>query len=353
VIGSTAVLGNRLLMREFKKVVISERGKGHVVHGTVLDGSRMLRDSHFLNEDLKKLVYELLKEARKRPEKASQYVSITEEEFSSLALERLRTGEIRLPEDLVISRDHGVVTLSEELAEEVWRVLSKDMLSQSLSELSKIIDNLQLDLLKRIPVQLDLLKKIADGSDVLATKISQPKPITLRFALLQEDSFRAMVDMRDKDKPVIFLSRSVFGKFLKPTILHETLHAVSAKFFFPVSEYPAELYEGLVHALTALLLKKMDGQAYSEWEPVMNFFGERHDFKHIAGFSQWLKLAKIVGVEELFNFCVAEDRVRAERSLGRVLQVHGVTEAIAERIVKPKDARDFTTSVDALTKEMG
>lgn len=74
VIGSTAVVRNRSFTRDFRKVVISERSKGHIVYGTIVDGSQILGDSHFLDQEFKKLISKLVNDARNKSPVVKQIV---------------------------------------------------------------------------------------------------------------------------------------------------------------------------------------------------------------------------------------------------------------------------------------
>jgi len=64
VIGSLEVVSDQNMIREFAKVVISQRRAGKIIHGDMLNGMRILEDSEYVENDLKKLFEQLENEAR-------------------------------------------------------------------------------------------------------------------------------------------------------------------------------------------------------------------------------------------------------------------------------------------------
>jgi len=63
-IGSPEVLADMKMLREFSKVVISQRRAGRIIHGDMPNGIRILEDSEYVENDLKKLFEHLVGEAR-------------------------------------------------------------------------------------------------------------------------------------------------------------------------------------------------------------------------------------------------------------------------------------------------
>jgi len=78
VIGSPEVIGNNVMTREFSKIVISQRRAHKTVHGDILSGNRILEDSEYTENDLKKLLSTLVAEAEAapKPEATLQIISL-------------------------------------------------------------------------------------------------------------------------------------------------------------------------------------------------------------------------------------------------------------------------------------
>lgn len=67
VIGSPKVVGNESYVREFAKVVIAQRRIGYHVHGEMIDGSRILHDSGYVDTELKSKVLSLIESVKGAP----------------------------------------------------------------------------------------------------------------------------------------------------------------------------------------------------------------------------------------------------------------------------------------------
>ncbi|MGA8903945.1 MAG: hypothetical protein WB661_02930 [Candidatus Bathyarchaeia archaeon] len=69
-VASREVLANIQMVREFGKVVISQREQGKKIHGDLLDGQRMMQDSEFVDHDFRNLIDQLISQSRKEKENA-------------------------------------------------------------------------------------------------------------------------------------------------------------------------------------------------------------------------------------------------------------------------------------------
>ncbi len=60
---SPEILANPEMVREFGKVVISQRKLGKKIHGDLLDGQRMMQDSDFVDHDFRGITDQLVSQA--------------------------------------------------------------------------------------------------------------------------------------------------------------------------------------------------------------------------------------------------------------------------------------------------
>src|SRR4030067_1396987 len=64
VIGSPRVIANKRILREFVKIVLSQRKTGKQIHGEMIDGNRVLEDAKYVENDLRVLFNNLVSQAR-------------------------------------------------------------------------------------------------------------------------------------------------------------------------------------------------------------------------------------------------------------------------------------------------
>jgi hypothetical protein len=86
VIASPSVIANKNYQREFSKVVVSQRRKGHFIHGEMIDGQKILNDTNFVENELKpillKMVESKISSRRQRlVEKSSIVTELTPQEY--------------------------------------------------------------------------------------------------------------------------------------------------------------------------------------------------------------------------------------------------------------------------------
>jgi len=72
VIGSPEVIADTEMLREFAKIVVSQRRTGKIIHGDILNGVRILEDPEYVENDLRRLFLHLTDEAKlSRPSQAT------------------------------------------------------------------------------------------------------------------------------------------------------------------------------------------------------------------------------------------------------------------------------------------
>lgn len=94
VVGSPGVIKKH--NREFSKVVVSQRRAGKIIHEEIVDGLKILQDSKYFEDDIKKLILELVKQAKIVVKQKSP--SINDLTKKMLGLVKVKTT-IQIPRD--------------------------------------------------------------------------------------------------------------------------------------------------------------------------------------------------------------------------------------------------------------
>jgi hypothetical protein len=99
VVANPELLANAEMIREFEKVVLSQRLEGKKIHADLLDGKEILRNSNFVDQQLKRLINKLVLQAKREKETASNPValSVRQQRIPPNRLVRIRS--FRLPRE--------------------------------------------------------------------------------------------------------------------------------------------------------------------------------------------------------------------------------------------------------------
>lgn len=84
VVANPEIITNSELVREFSKVVISQRRQGIAIFGDLLNGQRILEDTHYVEDDLHSLVDQLISKVKKdRPKSETPTLRYLKSTFDS------------------------------------------------------------------------------------------------------------------------------------------------------------------------------------------------------------------------------------------------------------------------------
>lgn len=83
VVVNPRILSNKNFQREFEKVAISQRKLGFAMHGELVDGSRVLEDKSYADNELKQVIIELLSQVQKHGKLFGKQVSVKLDEPKS------------------------------------------------------------------------------------------------------------------------------------------------------------------------------------------------------------------------------------------------------------------------------
>ena len=67
VIGSPEIIADTKMYREFRKIVLSQRRSGTIIHGDMLNGHIILNDMEYVDNEIKELFFDLINKIKKVP----------------------------------------------------------------------------------------------------------------------------------------------------------------------------------------------------------------------------------------------------------------------------------------------
>jgi len=77
VVANPKIISSDEYQREFSKVAVSERRKGFMMYGELINGVRLVEDSDYLDETFKKIVLELIEKQQGKVQKAEEFYEFT------------------------------------------------------------------------------------------------------------------------------------------------------------------------------------------------------------------------------------------------------------------------------------